>query len=99
MPCATARKKKKHTAGGIITVHAAYLVCVGAHRDAECTRQPKVCKLELVVLPVYEQVLGLQITVQNPAGNDRGKHTRQQQQQQQRRGTYNRMRTFVVQWF
>ncbi len=35
------------------------------HRDTKRTRQTKISKLEIVIL-VDQQVLGLQITVENP---------------------------------
>jgi hypothetical protein len=44
-----------------------HLVCVGTHGDPEGAGESEVCKLELVVLPVDEEVLGLQIAMQDPA--------------------------------
>lgn len=45
----------------------AHLVCVLPHRNAKCTRQPKVSQLERVGGPVDKQVLWLEVAMQNSA--------------------------------
>lgn len=42
-----------------------YLVRIRPERDAECAGETKVGKLQVAVL-IDEQVLGLQVTVENP---------------------------------
>lgn len=43
-------------------------MCVCPDRDAEGPCQTKICQFQVVVLPVYEQILRLQVPVQNPMG-------------------------------
>ena len=43
------------------------LVRVGAHGQPERARQAKVGQLQRIILPVYQQVLRLQVAVQHPA--------------------------------
>ena len=43
------------------------LMGVCSYGQAESASKAKVCKLQGVAFPVYEEVLGLQVSVQNPA--------------------------------
>ena len=47
-------------------------MCVCSNGQAKGPREAKVSKLERIALPVYQQILWLQVPMQNPAW---GKHT------------------------
>lgn len=49
----------------------AYLMRICPNWYAKGTRQPKVSQLQLIVLPVYKQVLWFQVTMQDSAAHSR----------------------------